>query len=257
MARLKSPNQPEEDVNDWSKYPMLTPKGVELIKKYITPRTLMGSGRFSTYKDYGDEGIFKIGYGSQKLKGKWLNFTDTATKKEIEEQLIVDLKEFSSLVEQYIFVRLNNNRKAAILSFAHSLGIASFKKCRLLDLINSSAPKAEIIREWSPYINTLWRSGGEAMIDRRRTELDLYYAADKEIPTLVYHKCEAKYCLLNLVETFNGAPNQIKAIEYLERKITNWDQSGEALRRFFRLWSEKPSGLASAPRPKNRILDDQ
>jgi hypothetical protein len=145
-------------------------------------------------------------------------------------------------------VPLNGNQKSALLSFAHNLGISSFKQCKLLELINSLAPKKEIIREWSPYINTLWRSAGETMIERRRVELDLYLAPDKEIPTQIQHKCATKICLLNLAETYNGCPAQIKAIEYLERKMVEWDPSGETLRRFFRYWSEKPSGLGSPPR---------
>lgn len=250
MARLTCPDQPQEDIYDWSDYPLLTQKGVDLIKKYTTPRTLLGTGRFGSYKEYGT-GDWLIGYGSKTLKGRPLNFMDSGSREEIERQLIIDLREFSSLAAQYVFVKLNNNRKAALLSFAYSLGIASFKESRLLNLINSLAPKNEIIKEWSPYINMLWRSGGDTMINRRRTELDLYFAADKEIPTHVPHKCYSKQCLLNIAETFNGAPNQIKAIEYLEKKIDVWDESGEALRRFFRLWSEKPAGLSSPPRRKN------
>jgi hypothetical protein len=110
------------------------------------------------------------------------------------------------------------------------------------------ASKTEIIREWSPYINTFWRSGGERFIERRRTELNIYLAADLQIPTYIEHKCKAKQCLLNLSETYTGAPNQIRAIEYLEKKLNEWDPTGEVQRRFFRYWSEKPSGLGSPPR---------
>jgi len=135
-----------------------------------------------------------------------------------------------------------------LLSFAHSVGIPSFKECRLLQLINECAPKSAIIREWSPYINRIWFSGGERFVERRRVELDLYLAGDKEIPTFIPHKCQTRQCLLNLAETYTGAPNQIKAIEYLERKMVDFDPSGEVLRRFFRYWNEKPSGLGSPPR---------
>lgn len=247
MALSLSRKAKDEPVEDWSEYPFLTPKGVQLIKRYTRPRVLLGTGRYGTYREYAEK-TWLIGYGSQKIRGHWLRQHDSASKKDIDEQLIEDLKVFSNIVAQYVFVRLNENRKAALLSFAHSLGIASFKDCRLLHLINTLAPKKEIIREWSPYINPIWRSGGDAIVDRRRSELDLYYAPAKEIPSLVKHTCHVKYCLLNLPETFNGAANQIKAIEYLERKINAWDESGEVLRRFFRLWNEKPSGLASPPR---------
>ena len=58
----------------------------------------------------------------------------------IEETNIMsflDLREFSEKLKDYVFVNLNTNRRAAILSFAYSIGIQSFKNCRLLDLINS------------------------------------------------------------------------------------------------------------------------
>lgn len=247
MAASSSRNNDKTQQETWPDHPLLTRKGIDLIKRYNEPRILLGTGQYGAYKDYGSN-IWLIGYGSKKLKNKWVRAFDRASRQQIDDQLVEDLKEFSKSIEPYIFTRLNTNRKAAILSFAYSIGLPSFKECKLLQLINELAPKTAIIREWSPYINLIWRSGGEKMIDRRRIELDLYLAGDKQIPTVVKHTCYASHCLLNLAETYNGSPTQIKAIEYLERKITEWDQSGEALRRFFRLWTEKPSGLASPPR---------
>ena len=233
----------------WKDHPFLTRKGINLIKSYNLPRVNIGLGRYATYKNYGED-IWRIGYESKKLNNRWLNSTDKATEEEIDKQLEEDLKEFSDLVSNYIHVSLNNNRKAALLSFAYSIGISSLKTCRLLKLINNRASKNEIIREWSPYINRLWCSGGDLLVDQRRMELDTYLAPDKEIPTLVPHRCRSKICLLNLPETYTGAPNQVKAIEYLEKKLIQWDSSGEVLRRFFRYWSEKPRSLGSPQRQK-------
>ena len=230
----------------WKEHPFLTRKGINLIRTHSMPRTNIGMGRYASYKEYGED-IWRIGYGSKKLGKRWLSSTDKATEEEIDLQLEEDLKEFSDLVANYIFVPLNTNRKAALLSFAYSIGICSFKTCRLLELINSSAGKTKIIREWSPYINQIWLSGGDLMRDRRRVELDTYYSADKEIPTLVPHRCRVKRCLLNLPETYTGVPNQLKAIEYLEKKLVEWDPSGEVLRQFFRYWTQKPTGLGSPP----------
>ena len=136
------------------------------------------------------------------------------------------------------------------MSFAHSIGINAFKNSNLLKLINSYSSKQKIIKEWSPYINTYWMSGGELMVARRRAELDMYFAADKEIPTFYRHKCHTKVCLLNLAETYNGTSNQVKAIEYLEKKFTELDPSGKILKRFFQYWNEKPSALGSPKRAK-------
>ena len=93
-------------------------------------------------------------------------------------------------------------------------------------------------------------SGGDLMTSRRRTELDMYFAPDKEIPTFYRHKCHTKVCLLNIAETYNGSATQIKGIEYLEKKFTELDPSGEILRKFFRYWNSTPSGLGSPSRRK-------
>lgn len=240
MSRKK----PEDNTQGWKNYPFLTQKGIDIIKRYSTPRTDIGMGRYSSYKEYGED-FWRIGYGSKKINKRWVSGFEKATKKQIDDQLIEDLKEFSQTMSQYIFVSLNPNKKAAILSFAHDIGLASFKTCRLLELINNYASKTAIIKEWSPFINSLWRSGGETTISRRRVELNTFFAADDQIPTFVEHKCYVKHCLLNLAETWNGAPNQIKAIEYLEKKVAEWDPSGDVVKRFFRYWSETPGGLGS------------
>jgi len=235
----------------WKDYPFLTQKGVDIIKAYTEPRTHLGMGRYGSYREYGED-IWRIGYGSKKLGKHWVNLREVASYGQIERQLIEDLKEFSTQVAAYVHVPLNKNRRAAVLSFAHSLGIGGFKNSRLLDLINSHASRKAIIQEWSPHINSIWRSGGERMINRRRTELDTYFAADKEIPTMTPHDCKTDGCLLNLVETYRYLPNQVRAIEYLERKMTEWDPSGAALRYFFRLWGQRPVSLGS---PQPLLLD--
>ena len=234
---------------DKLKYPFFTDKGFELIKRTTSPRTDIGMGRYASYKDYGDM-VWYIGYGSTTINGRALLASDKATKEEIEKEFEKDLKQFSNLVKENVIVPLNSNRKAAILSFAYSIGISSFKTCRLLELINNGASKNKLIREWSPYINRIWQSGGDLMVTKRRLELDTYLTASKEIPTLFPHRChfQGKKCLLNLVETYNGAPNQLKAIEYLERKLLVLDPSGQVVKRFFRYWSQKPTGLGSLPR---------
>ena len=50
---------------------------------------------------------------------------------------------------------------------------------------------------------------GENFIDQRRSELNLFLAPDKNIPTLVPHKCKLKQCLLNIGDTYNGSTNGI------------------------------------------------
>ena len=213
-------------------------------------------GRFAAYKDYG-EANWRIGYNSLKLGKRRVAYNEKAGREDIEKQLVEDLKEFSKEVSQYVYVPLNRHKKGAVLSFARSLGILGFKNSKLLQLINSHASKKQIISEWSPYINRYWLCGGDRMRDRRRAELNAFLSADKEIPTFTRHNCQTSVCLLNLPETYNGAPNQIKAVEYLEKKIKEWDPTGHALRRFYRLWSQPPAGLGNQVRPGQDVEEDQ
>lgn len=210
------------------------------------PRTYLGSGIYASYQEKGED-VWRIGYGSLKIKKHWVGFQEKATEKEICVQFIEDLKEFSQLVSHYIYMPLNDKKKAAVLSYAHSVGISTFKECKLLDLINSGAGKNALIKEWSPYINQA-DYYPELTRNRRRVELNTYLAADKKVPLLIKHKCELNQCLLNIGENYKGTPNQIKAIEYLERKLLTLDSSEEIMRRFWRYWNQEPGGLGS---PKN------
>ena len=117
------------------KYSLFTEKGYQLTKKYTVPKTYIGMGRYAAYKDFG-ESVWRIGYGSETIDDHYLDANDKASQESIDKQFYEDLKEFSKKAENYIFVNLNKNKRAALLSFAHSIGICSFKSCRLLDLIN-------------------------------------------------------------------------------------------------------------------------
>ena len=119
----------KKKTDDWDQYPFLTQLGIELIKKYSPAKTYLGFGRFAAYKDYGED-VWRIGYGSTKLGKHWVGRYEKALTKQVDAQLIEDLKEFSNLVQHYIIVPLNEKKKAALLSFAHSLGIPSFKECK-------------------------------------------------------------------------------------------------------------------------------
>ena len=52
----------------------------------------------------------------------YLDANDKASQDDIDKQFYKDLKEFSKEAEKYIFVNLNKNKRAALLSFAHSIG---------------------------------------------------------------------------------------------------------------------------------------
>lgn len=219
--------------------------GIELIRRHTAPRTYNGFGRFTPYLT--ESGEYLIGYGSKELFGRTLSPFVTGTREQVEKQFLKDLKPFAELVEHYVQMPLTEKKRGAVLSYAHSIGMPAFKESKLLELINNRASKTEIIKEWSPYINRK-DFYPEGLRNRRREELHTYMAADKEVPLLFEHKCELKRCLATLCADYNGTPTQLKAIEYLERKINAWDATGEVMRRFFRLWDQEQGGLGS---PKN------
>ena len=227
--------------------------GIKLIVFYTNMHTHVGMEMYKPYKDSFDK-EWRIGFASSKMFGRRVGPGLRVTKEDCVKQLVEDLKPFAALVEHYVQMPLNDKRKGAILSYAHSVGIPAFKECRLLELINKRASKNDIIREWSPYINPIYRHKTPFLLQRRRAELNMFLAPDKEIPTLYKHKCKLKQCLLNVAECYNQTPNQIKAMEYLERKLVEWDQNGEVLRRFWRIWNTVPGGMDS-PRNFLKLTD--
>lgn len=233
-------SSPKEQVSKF-----FTDEGVRLIRWHTAPRIYNGFGRFSPYLT--ESGEYLIGYGSKELFGRPLSPFVCGTKEEIEKQFLIDLKNFALMVEHYVQMPLNEKKRSAVLSYAHSIGLPAFKECKLLKLINSRASKAEIIKEWSPYINRK-DYNPENIRRRRREELHTYMAPDKEVPLLFKHNCKLKNCLATLCDDYQGTPNQLKAIEYLESKIKDWDANGSVMKRFYRLWSQEQGGLGS---PKN------
>jgi len=223
--------------------PFLSDIAVRLIKTYTVARTEIGLGRFASYKT--EHGEWRIGYGSKRIGKVWASAFFKTTKKEVDKQLVVDLEDFCANFSSYVYMPLNVKKRAAIVSYAHSVGLIAFKQSNLLKLINERATKNAIIKEWSPFINPEYRYVNSLLKRRRRVELNLYLAPDAEVPLFTEHKCPLKQCLLNIGESYMGTPNQIKAIEYLERKLLEWDPSEETLRRFWRYWNQEQGGLGS------------
>ena len=233
---------PEEETSTWPSF--LNQYAIDLISRYTQLRVCAGFDQYRAYRDK-FEGEWRIGYDSAYMFGNRVYVGLRVDKEDCVRQLIKDLQPFAELVEHYVVMPLSESKRGAVLSYAHSIGIPAFKECRLLELINNRAKKHEIIREWSPYINDQYISASSFLKARRRAELNVYLAPNKEIPTLVPHNCKLKQCFLNVPETYHGGMNQIKAIDYLEGKLLNWDTNGEVLRRFWLLWNQKPAGLDS------------
>lgn len=220
------------------------PEVVAIILKYGAAGTYTGSGRFASYKDK-EQGIYLIGYKSKEMRGLPVGINTRATCLEVEQQLIKDLIELEKYVEHYLIMPLNKKKKAAVLSYAHDVGLPTFKESKLLELLNTKASKKTIVKEWSPFINPEYKYKPEWFINRRRSELDLFLCHDKEIPQFTPHKCHLNRCLLNIADTAFINPNHIRAIEYLEKNIAKWDADGTVMKQFWRCWSTKPANIGS------------
>jgi len=225
------------------KSPFLSDVVVELIHKHGYARTYCGNGRFASYRtEYGE---WRIGYGSSRIGKTWVGPGTKASRDEVNIQLVKDLEVLSEKITSYVIMPLSPRKRGALLSYAHSVGLSQFKECPLLELINSRASKQEIIREWSPFINPAYQLADEHVQRRRRVELNLYLSTDTEVNGFVKHACKANQCLLTIGESFIGTPNQVRAVEYLEKELTTLDPSGKILKRFFHHWNKPHKGIAS------------
>lgn len=216
----------------------------ELVRRYTPCRIHVGFEEYTSYKAAKEDGPWLIGYGSKKIGRQTVTPFTKVTRREIDEQLKKDLEIFSEYVADLVYMPLNEKKRGAVISYAESVGLPYFKECKLLELINNSASKTEIIKEWSPFMRRNYQSN-QRLTDRRRSELDLYLQSDVEVPLLVEHNCIAPQCLLNIAENYKGTVEQIRAIEYLEEELWRSDPGGTIISEFFKLWNEQPKATGS------------
>lgn len=99
---------------------LISNKGLALIKKFE-------GFRDKAYQDI--VGVWTIGYGSIKIKGRKVLPTDTVTEHEAE-QLIE--QELAQDVYPYLYgLGLNQNQFDALCSFIYNLGATNFNKSTL------------------------------------------------------------------------------------------------------------------------------
>ena len=221
-----------------------TEYGFELVRRYTPCRIHVGFEEYTSYKATEEDGPWLVGYGSKKVGRQTVTPFTKVTRKQIEEQLKSDLELFSEYVADLVYMPLNEKKRGAVLSYAQSVGLTYFKESKLLELINTRASKTEIIKEWSPFLRRNYQSN-LVLVDRRRSELDLYLQSDEDVPLLVEHLCVLPQCLLNIAENYTGSVEQVKAIEYLESALFQLDPGGEIVTEFFRLWNERPRATGS------------
>ena len=214
------------------------------MRRYSPCRIHVGLEEYTSYKANKEDGPWLIGYGSKKIGRQTVTPFTKVTRREIDQQLKKDLEVLSEYVADLIYMPLNEKKRGAVLSYAESIGLISFKECKLLELINNNASKTEIIKEWSPFMRKNYQSNTN-LRDRRRSELDLYLQSDVEAPLLVEHKCLMPQCLLDIAENYKRTPQQVKAIEYLEQELSLLDPERKIVSNFFKLWNEQPRATGS------------
>lgn len=102
--------------------------GVELIKSFE-------GLKLTAYPDPATGGDpWTIGYGTTgpNVK-KGLKITEAQAK----DWLIEDINKFADGVDKLVTVRINENQKAALTSFAYNVGLGNLKSSTLLRLVNA------------------------------------------------------------------------------------------------------------------------
>jgi len=138
-------------------------KGIDLIKKYE-------GCQLKAYKC--PAGLWTIGYGNTFYEdGSKVIPGDVITQERAEKLLLNLLPKFANIVNKKIKVEINQNQFDALVSHTWNSGGSD----GLFNLINKKATEAEI-RNWfeTKYITANGKVL-KGLVDRRKTESNLYY----------------------------------------------------------------------------------
>jgi lysozyme len=78
-------------------------------------------------------------------------------------------------ISQAVKVRLNQNQADALISLVYNIGFQAFLDSTLLKRINASAPRSEIVSQWTRWVH----AGGQVLpglVRRREAEAQLYFS---------------------------------------------------------------------------------
>lgn len=128
--------------------------------------------RLKSYKCPADK--WTIGYGNTFYEdGTPVRENEQITKERAEWMLRVVANQFWEQMKPLIKSNINENQKAALLSFAFNVGIGNFKKSTLLKKVNADPLDPSIRNEFEKWI----KAGGkvlQGLVNRRREESALY-----------------------------------------------------------------------------------
>lgn len=151
-----------------SKITKISPKGLELIKKY--------EGFFA--KPYlCPAGVPTIGYGTTYYpNGHKVTLQDKPISEQTASAILMDtLVTYERSVDSYTRDDINQNQFDALVSFCYNLGGYNLKRSTLLKKVNKNPDDPTIKDEFNKWV----RAGGrklKGLVRRRAEEADLYFS---------------------------------------------------------------------------------
>lgn len=119
-----------------------------------------------------------IGYGTTRYPdGTKVKLGDICTESQASDWLETDLNERLTSMLKLIKPELSNNETCALLSFCYNVGLGNFASSTMLKLLNASAPKDAIARQFHRWN----KANGEVMVGltrRRAAEAALFLKPD-------------------------------------------------------------------------------
>lgn len=121
-------------------------------------------------------GVWSIGYGSTKFRGRNVIPSDTCTVEEAEAMLTLEVLNVTRAIKKVIQVPVQDHELAAMISLAYNIGAGAFAASTLLRLLNTGAPVTLVAEQF-----TRWNKSGSkvlpGLVKRRAEEKELFLNA--------------------------------------------------------------------------------
>jgi len=115
-------------------------------------------------------GIPTIGIGFIQVGGKKVKMGDYMTDKQIQDEFMIQIKQYEKCVNDTIKVPLTQNAFDSLVSLCYNIGCNAFAKSTLAKMINKNPNDEKIKTEWVKWS----RAGGkviQGLLNRRSAEL--------------------------------------------------------------------------------------
>tara|TARA_R100001594_G_scaffold126557_1_gene163836 strand:- start:5574 stop:6260 length:687 start_codon:yes stop_codon:yes gene_type:complete len=158
---------------------------------------------------------YTFGYGTQYYPdGSPVKQGHRCTKEKALEYLFYEVNLIDDEIDK-LHLNLHHGMKQALISFIHSIGWEPFLYSDIVDLIENEEfyKAAEQMNQW---IFDYEHKAIPYLLERRKEEIDLFLSVLENQGAL------PRGILLTAVRSYTGSPDQIKAINNLEDKITSY-----------------------------------